>query len=536
LSERRRILILAGGFAGLYNALELQKRLAKRGRQEPRVEVALVNRDNFHVFHPLLPEVLSGAIETVHILNPLRRLCLQVHLYRGEVENIDLGARTVTINRGSDAEPRVLPYDDLVLALGAATDFSRVPGMAYHAFPFKTLGDAFYLRNHVIDMLERADAADNPDERRSLLTFAVAGAGFAGVEAVAELNAFVREAATSYNHLPHREIQTILLSSSARILPELDTSLAAFATRKLREKGVDVRLGARVASVTPETVVLQSGERLPTRTLVSTVGNAPHPLLATLGLPTDRSGRVAVDRFLAVPGFPGLWAAGDCASVPDPRQPGTSCPPTAQHAVRQATCLAANILAAIDGHERVPFTFRGLGQLASLGGHSAVAEVLGVKFSGLPAWLLWRAVYLSKLPGYERRVRVWLDWMLDLTVKKDIVQLQVERTNAVVPAHFEPGQEIVRQNEVGRRFYIITSGTVEVVRTLPDGSETMLRTQSEGEYFGEMALLGEGRRTATVRCVTPVEVVVLDRPDFLTLTTHLRSLRESVAAMMAQRR
>jgi NADH dehydrogenase len=292
------------------------------------------------------------------------------------------------------------------------------------------------------------------------------------VEAVAELNAFVREAATSYNHLPHREIQTILLSSSARILPELDTSLAAFATRKLREKGVDVRLGARVASVTPETVVLQSGERLPTRTLVSTVGNAPHPLLATLGLPTDRSGRVAVDRFLAVPGFPGLWAAGDCASVPDPRQPGTSCPPTAQHAVRQATCLAANILAAIDGHERVPFTFRGLGQLASLGGHSAVAEVLGVKFSGLPAWLLWRAVYLSKLPGYERRVRVWLDWMLDLTVKKDIVQLQVERTNAVVllDAALQVADRARTQpHALGQRLLRQPSGQPIALEPLPKG-------------------------------------------------------------------
>jgi NADH dehydrogenase len=535
MSERRRILILGGGFAGLYTALELQKRLAKRGRREPHVEVALVNRDNFHVFHPLLPEVLSGAIETVHILNPLRRLCPQVHLYRGEVEDIDLGAGTVTINCGSNAEPRVLGYDDLVLALGAATDFSRVPGMAYHAFPFKTVGDAFYLRNHVIHMLEQADATDDPEERRSLLTFAVAGAGFAGVEAVAELNAFVREAARSYNPLPRQEIRVLLLSSSARILPELDASLAAFATHKLRQRGVEVRLSDRVASVTPDTVLLQSGERLPTHTLVSTVGNAPHPLLARLELPADRSGRVAVDRFLAVPGFPGLWAAGDCASVPNPSQPGTSCPPTAQHAVRQASCLAANILAAINGQMRVPFSFGGLGQLASLGGHSAVAEVRGVKFSGLLAWLLWRAVYLSKLPGRERRVRVWLDWMLDLTVKKDIVQLQVERTNAVVPAHFEPGQEIVRQNEVGQRFYIITSGTVEVVQTLPDGSETVLRTQSAGEYFGELALLGEGRRTATVRCVTPVEVVGLERADFLTLTAHLRSLRENVAAMTAQR-
>ena len=532
----QHILILGGGFAGIATTVHLQKHLARRGRQEPGVKVALVNQDNFHVFQPLLSEVLSGAIETVHILNPIRRLCPRVHLHCGAVEAIDLAARTVTLSSGSEARPRRLSYDHLVLALGAATDFSRVPGMAYHAFPFKTLGDAFYLRNHVIDMLEKADAADDPDERRRLLTFAVAGAGFAGVEALAELNEFVREAALSYNHLPRREIRTILLSSSARILPELDASLAAFATRKLREKGVEVWLGARVASVTPDTVVLQSGARLPTRTLVSTVGNAPHPLLANLRLPSDRSGRVTVDRFLAVPGFPGLWAAGDCASVPNPRQPGTSCPPTAQHAVRQGRCLATNIMAAIDGRAQVPFTFGGLGQLASLGGHSAVAEVRGVKFSGLLAWLLWRAVYLSKLPGRERRVRVWLDWMLDLTVKKDIVQLQVERTNAVVPAHFEPGQEIVRQNEVGRRFYIITSGTVEVVQTLPDGSETVLRTQSAGEYFGELALLGEGRRTATVRCVTPVEVVGLDRADFLTLTAHLRSLRENVAAMMAQRR
>jgi len=310
--RRTRILILGGGFGGVYTAIALEKLL----KREPQVEIALVNKDNYLVFQPMLPEVISGSIGILDVISPIRRLCPRTNLYTRTVEAIDLKNKVVTVSSGFRPRPLALDYDHLVIALGNMTSFAGQPGLAENALPFKYLGDALVLRNHIIHALEEADIERDPEVRQALLTFVVGGGGFSGVEAVAELNDFVREGAKSFRNIDPKEIKVILLHSGDLILPELPPSLATFAQRLLGKRGVDIRLKTRLAGATAESALLSSGERIPTKTLVSTVPSAPHPILASLPLKLDR-GRIVVNECLEVPGFPGVWALGDCASVPD---------------------------------------------------------------------------------------------------------------------------------------------------------------------------------------------------------------------------
>ncbi|MBI3965264.1 MAG: FAD-dependent oxidoreductase [Chloroflexi bacterium] len=508
------ILILGGGFAGVTTATELIKKLRKR----QDVRVSLVSQDNFFLFQPMLPEIVSGSIETQHILNPIRRLCRGVNFYAGKVESIDVTTKQVTVRTGQENELEVISFDYLVLGLGSVTDLSRNPGMNEHALLARTIGDAFHLRNHVLDMLEKADAESDPDERARLLTFVVAGGGFSGVEVMAEIADLIGDALNFYA-ARREEVKLILLQSPSRILPEVSESLAVFAQKQLAKKGIEVRLNTRVQALTPEEAIMNDGQRILTRTLVATIGNAPHPLLATLPCERDKRGAVVVNEYLET-SVPGIYALGDNAAVPDLKHGGT-CPPTAQYALRQAKAAAHNVLAAIDGGKKKQFVFGGLGQLASLGRGTAVAELPGgIKLSGYLAWWLWRMVYLSKLPTLDRRVRVWFDWALNTVLPRDIVRLQVERTEAVIRLHFEPGQMIVQQGDVGTRFYTIVKGEVEVVRRLPGGREELIGRLGPGEHFGELALMKGTRRTATVRAVTAVDVLAIERGDFLALATQ----------------
>ncbi len=512
-TPQKEVLILGGGFAGAYTAMELQK-LVKRRRD---IHVSLVSQDNFFLFHPMLPELVSGSIETQHILVPVRRMSPGVTFYTGTVEHIDLANRRVTVDLGFEDRREMLRFHYLVLALGAITDLSRMPGMSEHALLAKTLGDAFYLRNHVVDMLEKADAEGDPEERRKLLTFIVAGGGFSGVEVMAELSDLLHDALPHYPNIERDDPRLILLQGPDRILPEVNESLARFATKKLVKKGIEVRTNTRLKALTPDEAILANDERIPTRTLVATIGNVPHPLLAALPCQRDRRGAVITNEFLEVPDCPGVFALGDNASVPDVTT-GGRCPPTAQYAIRQARYVAWNVLATIDEKPKKAFKFGGLGQLASLGRGSAVAQLFGIKLSGFFAWTLWRLVYLSKLPTLERRLRVAADWTLDFFLPRDIVRLQVERPGAVQRLHFEPGQVVIREGDVGTRFYIVIRGQLEVVRKRPGGEER-LAVLKDGDHFGELALLRRTRRAATVRTLTPVDLLGLERADFMALTT-----------------
>jgi len=512
-TPQKEVLILGGGFAGAYTAMELQK-LVKRRRD---IHISLVSQDNFFLFHPMLPELVSGSIETQHILVPTRRLSPGVTFYTGTIEAIDLSNRQVMVNLGFENRREMVRFHYLVLALGAITDLSRMPGMSEHALLAKTVGDAFYLRNHLVDMLEKADAEGDPEERRKLLTFVVAGGGFSGVEVMAELSDLIHDALPHYRNIEPHEPRKVLIQGPERILPEVKESLAAFATKKLVKKGIEVRVNTRLKALTPDEAILANDEHIPTRTLVATIGNAPHPLLASLPCQRDQRGAVLTNEFLEAPDCPGVFALGDNASVPDVTT-GGRCPPTAQYAIRQARFAAWNVLATITDKPKRPFKFGGLGQLASLGRGSAVAQVFGIKLSGLLAWTLWRLVYLSKLPTMERRLRVTVDWMLDFLLPRDIVRLQMEHSGVVQRLHFEPGQLVIREGDVGTRFYIVLKGQLEVVRKL-QGGEERLTLLKDGDHFGERALLRRTRRAATVRALTAVDLLALERADFMALAT-----------------
>ena len=512
-TAQKEVLILGGGFAGAYTAMELQK-LVKRRRN---IHISVVSQDNFFLFHPMLPELVSGAIETQHVLVPTRRMSPGVTFYTGSVEEIKVDNHEVVVDLGFENRREIIRYNYLILALGAITDLSRMPGMTEHAMLAKTVGDAFYLRNHLVDMLEKADAEGDPDERRKLLTFIVAGAGFSGVEVMAELSDLIHDALPNYHNIEKNEPRKILIQGPERILPEVKESLADFATKKLRQKGIDVRVNTRLKALTPDEAILANDEHIPTRTLIATIGNTPHPLLASIPSQRDQRGAVITNEFLEVPDCPGIFALGDNASVPDVTT-GGRCPPTAQYAIRQARYAAWNVLATINDKPKKAFKFGGLGQLASLGRGSAVAQVFGMKISGFIAWTLWRFVYLSKLPTMERRVRVAADWTLDFILPRDIVRLQVEHSNMVQRLHFEAGQVVIREGDVGARFYMVLKGQLEVVRKRPGGEER-LAIIKEGSHFGEHALLRKARRNATVRTLTPVDLLALERSDFLALAS-----------------
>ncbi len=521
--ERKRILILGGGFGGVYTARALERLLTP-----DEAEITVVSCENYFVFQPLLPEVISGSIGLLDVVCPLRRLCRRTQVYVRNVDGIDLERRIVTLAPAFRPRALELPYDRLVIALGTLTDFTGMTGLAEHAFPFRTLGDALRLRNHVLQVLEEADNETDPEFRSRLLTFVVAGGGFSGVEVIAELNDFLRRATRHYRRVPPAEIRCVLVHSGDRILPELAPSLAEYAQKLISRRGVSLKLRSRVMAATADSVHLEGGEILPARTLISTVPAGPVPLLQALACRKER-GRIVVNEFLEVEGQEDrVWALGDCASIRLPDRSVT--PPTAQHATREAQTAAANIAASLRRSRRQPFRFSGLGKLGSLGHHSAVAEVFGMKFSGMPAWLLWRSVYLMKMPGLDRRIRVGFDWLTALLFPGELVQLRIQTSPNLVNEHYEAGEILFEQGDMGTCFYVIREGEVEVVI---DGRRVALL--GPGQYVGEMALLSNSPRNATVRATRSTDVLAVARNDFGRLLENLPELRAAVVAVARQR-
>ncbi|PYL98501.1 MAG: hypothetical protein DMF19_14160, partial [Verrucomicrobia bacterium] len=411
--RKKRIVILGGGFGGVYAAMQLEKLLAR----ENAVEVCLVSRDNFFLFTPMLHEIAASDLEITNIVNPLRKLLRQIEVIVGDVRQIDLPAKRVLISCDPHDYPQQIGYDHLVLALGSVTNFHNLPGSAEFALPMKSLSDAIRLRAQVLRHMEEANSQCNLSDRESLLTFVVAGGGFAGVETVAALNDFVREALPFYPSVREEMLRVILVHSGPVILPELGEALGRYTQKVLTGRGVDIRLNTRVKGVTEENVSLVDGSSIPTRNLVWTAGTAPSPLIFSLPC-MKAGGRLLVDQFLRVPDWPNLWAVGDCAFVPDMRNPGKSHPPTAQHAMREGKIVAQNIVAALVDRPLKSFSFRTIGLLASIGRRMGVARIFGFNFSGFFAWWMWRTIYLSKLPGLDKKIRVAFDWTLDLLFPK----------------------------------------------------------------------------------------------------------------------
>ncbi|MGH9966507.1 MAG: NAD(P)/FAD-dependent oxidoreductase [Pyrinomonadaceae bacterium] len=413
---KKRILILGSGFGGLYTALHLEKKLARY----PDIEITLVNRENFFLFTPMLHEVAASDLDFTHIVNPVRKLLRRVQFFHGEIRSIDLKKRLVGVAHGDDSHDHELAYDYLVLALGSVTNFYNLPGLAENALTMKSLSDAIRLRNRLIKNLEEADFECCGTQRRKLLTVVVAGGGFAGVETIAAINDFIREAIGFYPRLSEAELRLVLIEATHAILPELGPELGVYARKKLADRGVEFLMNTAVRSVSNNEVALSDGTAIKANLLLWTAGVSPNPLLEMLDCEKAR-GRLITNEFLEVNGYPRVWALGDCAAVPDPAS-GKPCPPTAQHALRQGKIAAHNILVAIHGGSRKGFKFKTIGALATIGRRTGVARIMGIHFSGFIAWWMWRTIYLSKLPRFEKKVRVALDWTLDLLFSKDLVQ------------------------------------------------------------------------------------------------------------------
>jgi NADH dehydrogenase len=382
--------------------------------------LTLVNETNFALYTPFLPEAAAGTLEPRHVVTPLRDILKRTYLRLGSIVGHDPEARTVEL-RTKAGDVDQLPYDQLLLSVGSVSRVLPVPGLAEHAVGFKGLADAIWLRNHVIETLEEANASEDPARRDQLLTYVFVGGGYAGLEALAELQDFAADAMECYPRARLHGMRWVLVEATGRVLPEIDIELADYALRELRGRGIDIRLETTLEEVGPRSARLSTGETLPTRTVVWTAGVSPQPILKELAVPLDERGRVPVDDHLRVEGMERVWAIGDCAAAPDPR--GGICPPTAQHAVRQGPVVARNIAAELGVGSAGAFDYRSEASFVNLGRYKAVGKIGDRTFRGFPAWWLARSYHMSQIPGAARKARAVLDWTASLPFRRDISEV-----------------------------------------------------------------------------------------------------------------
>ncbi|WP_435059946.1 NAD(P)/FAD-dependent oxidoreductase [Streptomyces sp. bgisy060] len=428
MTEPARILVVGGGYVGMYTALRLQRQLRAELRAGT-AEIVLVTPEPYMTYQPFLPEAAAGSISPRHVVVPLRRVLDRCRIVIGEVRSVDHAKRTATLSTLATEEEGAgavdLVYDELVIAPGSVSRTLPIPGLRDHGIGFKTVEEAIGLRNHVIEQMDIASSTRDPALRDAALTFVFVGGGYAGVEALAELEDMARYTARYYHNLKPDDLRWVLVEASDRILPEVGEEMGRYAIRELRGRNVDVRLETRLESCEDRVAVLSDGTRLPTRTVVWTAGVRPAPLLAATDLPLDERGRLRCTAGLAVEGVEHAWAAGDAAAVPDvtAEEPGKECAPNAQHAVRQAKVLAENVVASLRGRPPKEYAHSYTGSVASLGLHKGVAHVYGRRLKGYPAWFMHRAYHLSRVPTFNRKARVLAEWTLSGLFKREIVSL-----------------------------------------------------------------------------------------------------------------
>ncbi|GHI06637.1 NADH dehydrogenase [Streptomyces cellostaticus] len=428
VKERARILVVGGGYVGTYTALRLQRQL-KRELRQGEAEITVVTPDPYMTYQPFLPEAAAGSISPRHVVVPLRRVLDRCHVVIGEVTSIDHAVRTAAVTTLATAEEgkaaELLGYDELVLAPGSISRTLPIPGLAEYGIGFKTVEEAIGLRNHVIEQMDIASSTRDPAIRDAALTFVFVGGGYAGVEALGELEDMARYAARYYHNVRPEDMKWILVEASDRILPEVGEEMGRYTVTQLRRRNIQVLLGTRLDSCADRVAVLSDGQRFPTRTVVWTAGVKPHPLLAATDLPLNGRGRLKCTAELTVDGAPHAWAAGDAAAVPDvtAAEPGTETAPNAQHAVRQARVLGDNIVHALRGEPLETYAHKYVGSVASLGLHKGVAQVYGRKLKGYPAWFMHRVYHLSRVPTFNRKARVLAEWTLAGLFKREIVSL-----------------------------------------------------------------------------------------------------------------
>lgn len=437
----KRIVILGGGFAAIATAQRLEKRL-----RPDEADLVLISRENFSLFTPMLPEVSSGALDVRHIVTPIRSQLRRTRFILADVTALDVESRSVSYTHTLTGASENIGYDHAVIAIGAATSTFNLPGVAERVFALKTLEDAGILRNRFIWLLELADATPDEDERRRLLTLAVVGGGFTGVEAAGEMVELFRSVGRFYPNVKRDDVRIVLVEGGKTLLPGLPARMGEYSDRDLRRRGVRVITGDGVKSADDDGLELASGQRIETRTIIWSAGVRPRPLAVSGELPRRKNGTIAAGEDMRVPGFQTLWAIGDCAAIPDGA--GGFYPPTAQHAIREGPVLADNIIAVLRGAPTKPFRYSALGMMASLGARKAVAQLPGNRvLTGFWAWFLWRSYYLSRLPGLDRKLRVAFDWTLELLFPRDISELRVytrrAQSSAAIDAGLVPRDEVM---------------------------------------------------------------------------------------------
>jgi NADH:ubiquinone reductase (H+-translocating) len=506
------ILILGGGFAGAYCA----RALAAKYKAENIRTTAMVCDQNLMLFHPMLAEVSGASISPLDVVNPLRVFCRNTAFYLGNVREIDLERRTLEFAPGPYVRDASLEFEHLVLALGSIVDVSRVPGMAEHGNLMKNVGDAIRLRSDVLQRLEEAAISSDQAVRRRLLTFLVVGGGYSGVETIGQLVDLIRDVIHFYPRVDFREVRFVLVHSGPFLLPQIGKELGRYCEEQLKRRGVEVRLNQRVTAITAERAILGEHGEVETNTVVTTVGNTTNPIIKNLidkyRLPSEH-GRLTTEPTLKVKGYDNVWAAGDCAAVPDAN--GQISPATAQFAMRQGTVLANNLIKLREGRPLTSFRYQSMGEMASLGHRNAVGKVLGFKVSGLLGWLMWRATYLYKLPGLERKLKVFIEWNLDLIFPRDISLLDVSTTRVIGRMHSEPNDPIYHAGDPAFSFYLIEKGKVRIT-----AGQEQISVLGPGQHFGERELLQNIRRQSDATALESTSLLFLDRDTFEALTQN----------------
>lgn len=516
------IAILGGGFGGVYCARQLGKRLEG-------VRVGVFADENYMTFQPMLPEVAGGALPPRHVVNPIRQLARGARVFKTVVTEIDVsnGVKTVRASAGNYTPDVLVRCQHLVLALGAVVDLSRIPGMPEHAYLLRNVGDAMKLRAAIVGRIEEANLVTDKDRRRRLLDFVVVGGGYSGTETAGQIIDLLNSIHRFYRNVEADDFSVTLIHSRAILLPTLADSLGEYTRECLEKNGVRVIVEHRVKAVTARQAILDDGTVLPASLVVSTVGNAPHPCVSELiekhSLDTQW-GRVETDRFLRVPGLENVWAVGDCAAIPFTGPDEDWCPPNAQFALRQGTTAADNIAACFPGNRRglEEFRFKGLGELAAIGHHKAVANVFGFNFSGFIAWFMWRTIYLSKLPGLDRKLRVMVEWTLDIFFPRDISLLTPAYTSGVKETHLEKGDLLFQSGEPAFSFYMVKEGSIDIV----DDQQNLVRTIQHGGHFGERALLEDRRWRYNAIAREPSTLVSLGEHVFRQLVAGCGDISE----------
>jgi NADH dehydrogenase len=520
------IVVIGGGFAGVKCAKTLRKNLGK-----DEFEIILFASENHMVFHPLLAEVASSSINPKHMAAPLRELLKDVHIRMEEVSNVDLEQNEIWYE-SFEAGKRKLSYDQLVIACGNTSNLAVVPGMADHAFPMKTVGDALALQLQIINQMERAEICNDPELRKHILTFIVVGGGFSGVEIAGEIYDFMTKSAEYYSNFSRSDIKVILIHSHDQILPEVSPSLREFARREMEKQGIEFYLNAKASFCTGKGVGLKDGKFIEGATVICTIGTRPSPIVDNLAVPKE-NGRILVNSDMSIFNYKNAWAIGDCAAVPNAPD-GVLSPGTGQFAERQGAQVGHNLIARIKGNPTKPFQHKSLGVLCSIGGKNAVAETMGFKFSGFFAWMMWRGTYLFKLPSVAQQVGVGLTWFFGLLFPPALTGLRTDQSGKIGSAYHKAGDWIFRKDEPATEFYAIKEGEVEIINHA-DGKEYVLAVLGKGDFFGESALMDNRLRRNSCRAKTDLELLVLGKSVFEQLSTILAPLQSALADAIKRR-